>query len=558
MVKRLLNLAVAALFALPLASLADFEGSSKYSTKSVGSPNYTPGYGNTNTKYQMFVLQTYVAANDTPYMWHEDGDNIVTNSTRVSLDGIRIWWGSNGDENAVIGKKDAETQPDAYLVVTTTDMKILGISSKGDAKWTANGYTTFNFKNTLLDPTVQYRYSFVTNVTGLTVGGTLAASDVVSARTYLLCHYSSTSSHTDASVYAVGDSDFSKKYSHDARIYVSRPWIDEAEASTETTGAWDTTPVWSDGKMAINGDNAFTPTTESPSNSTVTVTMTMCFEDVRDDVIEDPEATEGVQAAVCLATEGAATVFKAFTGTGWVVASAAGVTPSGEETYTMRFTFNYTNRTYGVEVLSGGAYVPLMNGGSAAFQLAQDKYSLSKIKFNGTGTLTSMIGDYEEATAPAEEFAKDDVLTLSDAKTVTLTADQAAWLNSIGEYATVKAWVEGTATEATFGTAYLLNLTTAGALTSFAVTDIAVADTTVTVTVKLERSGAVQSGEKDAPIKGELELHGASSLEAGGTFTKKTATIGDAKFAEGDTTTLVFTKDGTTLFYKPTIVAPAE
>ena len=545
MVKRLLNLAVAALFALPLASLADTATYSTYNDDDTTMANA----GNYNGSNQSFTLN----AGSSNWLFLKSGADIAATASSLKLDSITFYWGADTHQNSPIGTNNSDTQPDAYLILTTTSDIILGFSRVYDSKWSVSGSSTFEFDNMLVNPSVTYRAYFSTNISMWAVGDKLTRIDY--ARCNAKWHGASQGEAVDSSLVAAGGN---SKCSLRADITVSRPWIDEAEASTETTGAWDTTPVWSDGKMAINGDNAFTPTTESPSNSTVTVTMTMCFEDVRDDVIEDPEATEGVQAAVCLATEGAATVFKAFTGAGWVVASAAGVTPSGEETYTMRFTFNYTNRTYGVEVLSGGTYVPLMNGGSAAFQLAQDKYSLSKIKFNGTGTLTSMIGDYEEATAPAEEFAKDDVLTLSDTKTVTLTADQAAWLNSIGEYATVKAWVEGTATEATFGTAYLLNLTTAGALTSFAVTDIAVADTTVTVTVKLARSGAVQSGEKDAPIKGELELHGASSLEAGGTFTKKTATIGDAKFAESDTTTLVFTKDGTTLFYKPTIVAPAE
>ncbi len=115
----------------------------------------------------------------------------------------------------------------------------------------------------------------------------------------------------------------------------------------------------------------------------------------------------------------------------------------------------------------------------------------------------------------------------------------------------VKTALAGMSAEA-FVEAFLLNLNVTdpaydGTFT-FEVTDFTVGDTTVSVEVSLTRNG-----ELEGPINGTLKLTGTDEL--GHAFeVKDLATISDAHFSSGDgTTTISFTKDVNTRFFKPVI-----
>ena len=77
---------------------------------------------------------------------------------------------------------------------------------------------------------------------------------------------------------------------------------------------------------------------------------------------------------------------------------------------------------------------------------------------------------------------------------------------------------------------------------TFGVTGIAVDDEKVAIEVTLERTGAVQSGGKDAPINGVLRFYGAATVEAfRSALSEKTpladVTLSNDDFADGKTAT---------------------
>ena len=152
--------------------------------------------------------------------------------------------------------------------------------------------------------------------------------------------------------------------------------------------------------------------------------------------------------------------------------------------------------------------------------------------------------------APVDVFVEDESITLSDGS-VSLSADQAAWLNKLGAKSDVATRL-GQLTSAQFSAAYLLNLDLMGDFTyAFKATDITVGDSYVEVEVTLTRTGTRVDGK--ASINGTLKLTGTDEL--GHTFeVKDTATITDAHFSAGDgEATISFPKDASTKFFQPVI-----
>ena len=101
--------------------------------------------------------------------------------------------------------------------------------------------------------------------------------------------------------------------------------------------------------------------------------------------------------------------------------------------------------------------------------------------------------------------------------------------------------------------AYLLNLDITGENSyTFEVTNIAVGDTSVTVSVTLTRSGNV-----DQAINGTLKFYGAATLEEFKTAASPLASaeLSDDDFSEGDTATATIPLDGETppAFFKAKI-----
>ena len=82
--------------------------------------------------------------------------------------------------------------------------------------------------------------------------------------------------------------------------------------------------------------------------------------------------------------------------------AADGVTPTNGVEYTFRVTFDYKVQTYSVEVLDcvgGPRFVAAMDGtkpvppGATAFPLATRGSSISRVKFTGETTFTSLLGE---------------------------------------------------------------------------------------------------------------------------------------------------------------------
>lgn len=340
-------------------------------------------------------------------------------------------------------------------------------------------------------------------------------------------------------------------------------WIFAEEGYWNYTGTWTgVTPDDADQKVAIEGGATYTASKPSDGRM-VTLNMTIAF----DDACSDDEAYEGVKAAVRLGegeTEGTY-VFQLYTsesGTAkWVDVAAENVTPTIETDYTFAFVLDMTNKTYTATV--GGAALAAGATTTFAFASANTSATVQSVEFTGSGTLTSLTGSYNN-DAPADVFAKDQVVG-----NVTLTDDQADWLNAQDNYAELAAKI-ATMTATAFNDAYLLNLDITGEFSyEFVVTGIAVGPAevdvgdpqpvqvpnAVTVTVKLERKGALAGG-----INGILKLKGGNSLPAS-TFEViggEGVVIDDATFKTGDEATIVFEKDDDAAFYQPVIVEAVE
>ena len=134
----------------------------------------------------------------------------------------------------------------------------------------------------------------------------------------------------------------------------------------------------------------------------MTVTAEMSVSNVEQ---SDPDST--AQAAIRLGTNGCFQVWTRLrqgyggqAGNGWVDVAADGVTPTNGVEYTFRVTFDYKAQTYSVEVKSADEWQPLSTPNSSTppltthdFPLATRGTSISRVKFTGETTFTSVLGE---------------------------------------------------------------------------------------------------------------------------------------------------------------------
>ena len=215
--KRLIQLAAA--FMLPLAALA-----ATYSTDGADASAgaYTPNAGNGNANWQAFNLgKAVTAGSGEHFLFVDASDHIAATTNLLQLDSIKVTWGSGTDNNAIIGKTNVDQQPTPYLVVTTTNNVIMGISAAPESGWVADGTSTFAFTGVLLATNARYRFQFATDVSALSVGDVF--SGAVAARCNMKYHFSSTSSISDEDV----ASSASATYSVNAQINVSEAVLGE-------------------------------------------------------------------------------------------------------------------------------------------------------------------------------------------------------------------------------------------------------------------------------------------------------------------------------------------
>ena len=339
-------------------------------------------------------------------------------------------------------------------------------------------------------------------------------------------------------------------------VRINLGWIYEAYDHPGYTGSWSNKVSYSEGKIAITDGNTYTADRHSDGRI-VTLEMTMSFDDAND---EDEDLGE-VKTAVKLGTQG----FRVYTSEGpsgavtsvWKTVEIEGLEllPTANQDYTFLFVLDLTNKTYTASLITNGGVATnaLALAGSTNIQFAcrSNTAPVQRVEFVGSGTVTSIFGDYED---------REIVLEFVDGQTienVTLNAAQAAWLNGQDSYDALAEKI-ATMTQASFSDAYLLNLNILSdqydGTYSFKVTGITVTDDKVTVTVELVRTAALTGG-----INGTLKLNGGATLPASGFTTLQSVDIGDEDFSEGNSTTCIFTKgEGGEKFFQPVIVAPAN
>ena len=323
-------------------------------------------------------------------------------------------------------------------------------------------------------------------------------------------------------------------------------WIDETADTAGQTGSWSGDFAWNaeTKRGELTESCEFTPTVPSGGNL-VNVSIDVAFPEL------DAGATPGANAitAIQIGTNGSFQVWakagngEEGAGNGWRDVAAEGVTPEVDTEYSFSLTLDYRVKLFSVALVEGFTVLQLAAAdGTTEFPFAaSNSTSVSSVKFVGEGTLAAIRGSY----FTVEGFEKDEAVAVKDSASVILSAAQAAWLNGLGEKATV-AGKAATVSAEDFGKAYLLNLdiTQDGFGYTFEVTGIEVGEESVTIAVSLQRTGAVtewQSGTA-APINGKLRFYGAATLEAfqGDSLQPLgSATLSDDDFSDGETATAV-------------------
>ena len=187
-------------------------------------------------------------------------------------------------------------------------------------------------------------------------------------------------------------------------------WVDERFLTTGRTGAWTPSVAWNGGTWTaeLGGGHAFVPTTPSGGN-VVAMTTTVTFDCVPQ---EEVQPKEGAQGGLWIGTNGCFQVWtrgKLGVGSGgvgelvWVDVEAGGVTPEVGVEYTFRFTFDYTSKTYGVEVQTATGFTRLREKNPVNpvnpvqnFPLATPGSKISRIRFDGSGAFRSLVGEWAE------------------------------------------------------------------------------------------------------------------------------------------------------------------
>ena len=178
----------------------------------------------------------------------------------------------------------------------------------------------------------------------------------------------------------------------------------------------------------------------------------------------------------------------------------------------------------------------MANPANERFPVAASGSAVSKVRLLGSGSLTSIVGEY----VAAEGFAADDEVLLKDNAAVILDAAKAAWLNSCagGKTAVGNAAAGLSADE--FNMAYLLNQDITGATShAFEITGIDVAADKVTLGVTLTRTGKIAQ-----KTNGVLKFYGAATAEAFTAARPVPATLTNDGFPDGDTATAEIPLEG--------------
>ena len=341
-----------------------------------------------------------------------------------------------------------------------------------------------------------------------------------------------------------------------------RFWVYETEDTYCSTGEWSAEEGFKNGIMSVEDSSVFTPYT-SPDGRFVTITTTMKLKEwFLDD--DGDEITDCKLALRIGMDEDDEKVFQLLAGDGrgkkWTNVYALGCgTPTTDIAYTFKVVLDCSDKTYSVSLVDGDKETPLGDGQTNVFSFASsDAVAIEQIGISGRGDVGSLLGEYRNSVSA---FSLGDILQLANgAASVSITAAQAAWLNAMNAYDSVKAKLAGMSGEDLM-VAYLLNLdlTKDGfGLVSFCVSGIEITETEVRINVNLSRHGAVQvqglSGMRDAPINGILKLYGGETPQAK-SLLNATVVTGES-FDEGGTATFVYPRSGNAKFFRPVIDVP--
>ena len=360
-------------------------------------------------------------------------------------------------------------------------------------------------------------------------------------------------------------------------------WLSEGSVMESLTGVWANDVEYGlDSRGAYLFNNEFTPNNSSTGN-VVTVEMTALFDMYVGK--EEPDAT--AQAAVRIGPNGRFQVWvgnvanvemlpvsntNGQLGTGnigtgntgnnpkWVDVEAEGVAPVSGEEYTLRFTFDYRNGTYSVEIKTGLTEFTRLVGvessssrevleiqsptrnSNSNFMIANAANRVSSISFVGDTFLSSLYGNckYEVVGFQPGEISVADA-------TIILDAAKAEWLNAHGDYDAVKSRLANI-TSKEFRAAWLCNLDimNESASAELKITSIKVNADNVEIVVSLTRTGAISQA-----INGSLKFYGAETLaqfKSNATKPIASTTLADEDFSQGDTVIRLFPKDDNVFF----------
>ena len=215
------RLALALCLATPVVSWA---ATSVYST--YNNDTDTPSAGGAYTGAQTVQLNA-------DWMFNVDGEDIAATASAVKLDSIMVYWPGSTHGNADIGHNKGGEQPDAYLVLTTPQGIVVGVSGVNDKKWAAWNNSTYTFDGgVVVSPNAQYEFRWVTDTTGIVVGEPFPSASQKYARVLGAWHGSGHTANSTVHIGFATDTGALLNYSVWSRFTVS-----EVTATTLTTGA---------------------------------------------------------------------------------------------------------------------------------------------------------------------------------------------------------------------------------------------------------------------------------------------------------------------------------
>ena len=407
--RRLLRSAV--LIGAAAVGLSAF-ASSTYSTYKDDTDTPTDG-AYANTDRQAFQLNA-------TWMFNISGDDIASTKTAVALDSIKVYWHSSGHNNADIGKASG-TQPDAYLVLTTPQNVVVGISAVNDAAWSAGGSSTFAFTDTLISPNAQYYFYFATDVSSVQVGGTYSTG----AQARITGAWHGSSKTADTTVQIKGDN----RYSVRCDFAVSET---TAYTSIETTAegvslATGTDPVFVTGAVAGGVVNVASGASV-PSLTVVGEATTFVLADtLTADYLYLPAATTIDATGVSLALPGEGETTAATT---LVVGAVSAATTPTVSLPTLAAGYDYASTTIG-----DGVTVTVSKSAAATLTLTEESVnwsdvkpagwvdsSVSTITVNYTGACTLVFDEDVQAASIAPDGTGTLVLERGTDVTVSIAA----------------------------------------------------------------------------------------------------------------------------------------